>query len=156
MTDENTHKAAVVERVTGINAVTLRSYRRRGLLVDLGYEADGTTARYSDRDVVVFALATRLRSSVPMSDTDALAAAIHLRSKIEKAIEKRQPNVWVFLKHYREGMFSSYDVDAGTPLDWADLLSVTGPDKSAMIIGLSDLIQNVLSELYPEQEGSHE
>lgn len=151
MTDQNTHKAALVERVSGINAVTLRSYRRRGLLVDLGFEADGTTARYSDRDVVVFALATRIRNRAPMSDTDALAAAIHLRSKIDEAIEKRLPNVWVFLKHHTEGAFSNYAVDAGMPLDWADLITVTGEDKIALIIGLSDLIQTVLSELYPDQ-----
>lgn len=82
-------KAAMAEKVSGINAVTLRSYRRRGLLEGLDFTADGTMARYSFIDLVIFKTAVELEKRAHMSPTSALELAIEMRRAIEVIVSQR-------------------------------------------------------------------
>ena len=100
---ERIFKAALAEKVTGINAVTLRSHRRRGFLTDLGFEPDGTMARYSYADLVVLTTAVELERRLKAVSTDALETAITLRHDIAEMLAQGEWQDWAMWVVFSKG-----------------------------------------------------
>ena len=83
------YKSAMLEKVTGINAVTLRSWRRKGQLKPLGFETTGEMNRYSFIDMCVFVVAVELIQAhieMPL----ALLTAIEMHDDIRNIITENR------------------------------------------------------------------
>lgn len=138
----NTYRPSDIERIIGFAPATLRDWRRRGLLADIGHRDPNSARedwRYDDTDLLVLAiLKSLLREGLMI--TSAIDAAFGLASFVTSHlnIDSREPDLCVVFPN-QEG-----EIEVGRAEDIADLEKVAAP--ASLIINLRTLAD----ELPPE------
>ena len=82
------YKVATVERLLGLNPITLRAWRRKGYLEDLGFPPDGKTMLFSVVDLCTFAVTLELIQKFEVAMPLALETAISLRGALAAVMRK--------------------------------------------------------------------
>lgn len=135
------YKAALIEKVTGINAVTLRSWRRKGLLSPMGFAPDGTTANYSFVDACVLSLVTTIEERAMVAMPESLALAIELKTCFHVMIDENDEpkatwNLWAHVDHRGAGIFKiNIFKDPG---EWIRHQSLWGNQSIILLINLGE------------------
>lgn len=145
MFDEKKIKAGVMEQLTGVNAVTLRSWRRKGLLAGMGFQADGSMARYSFIDACIIALAFDLDRRASVAMPAALEIAIQFRpavlSMLEDETDHHSWTLFAMIEHRGSGYYQIEPIR--DLLQWATFAPVFGSLTTATFANVGAVAQNV-------------
>lgn len=159
-----TYKSAAVEKVTGMKAVTLRSWRLKGLLSDMGIEPDGTTNRYTFVQLCVLGVAAKLIQD-EREMPGALRVALEMLPFIETIVRQPDPQTvavvgversnnwaecshwtgWAVLNRRAKGI---YTVEPVLDLqDWAKWSPLFMSSQVVSLVNVADICRTTVERL---------